>query len=69
MLIPVQDFFITTQKTSTFKLFLKEKEAGTITIDHLYVPAKKPEPPKVVPAKEKKVDRPKASVLPDLPKT
>ena len=34
MLIPVKDFFITTQKTSTFKLFLKGKEVGTISIDH-----------------------------------
>jgi hypothetical protein len=71
MLIPVKEFFVTAQKTSTFKLFLKGKEAGTISIDHYYVPKpapappkveeKKPEPPKVVPPKveEKKPEPPK----------
>lgn len=34
MLIPVKDFFVTSQKVSSFKLFLKAKEVGTISIEH-----------------------------------
>jgi hypothetical protein len=34
MLISVKEFFVTAQNTSTFKLFHKGKEAGTISIDH-----------------------------------
>ncbi len=61
MLIPVKEFFVTAQKTSTFKLFYKGKEAGTFSIDHQYVPKPAPAPPKVEPPKveEKKPEPPK----------
>ena len=79
MLIPVKDFFVTSQKMSSFKLFLNAKEVGTISIEHQYVPKtapappkveeKKPEPAKVVEpskAEEKKPEPPKVVVPPKI---
>lgn len=63
MLIPVKDFFVTSQKVSSFKLFLKAKEVGTISIEHQYVPKTAPAPPKV---EEKKPDPAKVVVPPKV---
>lgn len=63
MLIPVKDFFVTSQKVSSFKLFLKAKEVGTISIEHQYVPKTAPAPPKV---EEKKPEPPKVVVPPKV---
>lgn len=63
MLIPVKDFFVTSQKVSSFKLFLKAKEVGTISIEHQYVPKTAPAPPKV---EEKKPEPAKVVVPPKV---